>query len=132
MTTRVIIETPFQGASESEMQRNLQFARRCMQDSLNRGEAPVMFHMLYPQRAGGPLNDNKPEQRQRGKDAAKNWYRRGAEKVVIYDDLGITEGMKEGIHRASDRDLDIEFRTLADSDHRPKNNQMDLLDQPNQ
>jgi len=84
MKTRVIVESPFDGNSRGKSE-NLKFAKACMKDSLERGEAPVMFHKLYPQAAGGPLPETA-KGRQRGLDASQQWFG-AAEKLVVYDDL---------------------------------------------
>ena len=40
---KVIIESPYTG----DVERNLEYARRCMRDSIKRGEAPFASHLLY-------------------------------------------------------------------------------------
>lgn len=87
-------------------------------DSLNRDEAPLCFHMLYPRRVGGPLADDVPEERERGMAAARNWYD-VAGAVIVYDDLGFTTGMKRGVELATQKSVAVKFRTLRESDHAP-------------
>ena len=64
---RVIIESPYAGDTTS----NIAYARRCMADSLARGEAPFASHLLYTQR--GILDDTQPAERKRGMDAGFAW-----------------------------------------------------------
>lgn len=67
---RVILESPFAG---NWLQRwlNVRYARRCLRDALQRGEAPIASHLLYTQR--GVLDDAKPAARQLGIDAGLAW-----------------------------------------------------------
>jgi hypothetical protein len=50
---KVIIESPFAG----DVKKNIEYARKCMRDSLLRGEAPLASHLLYTQ--DGILDDTK-------------------------------------------------------------------------
>lgn len=100
-----IIESPYAG----DIETNIEYARKCIKDSLLRGEAPIASHLLYTQK--GILDDNIKEERQLGIDAGLEW-RRVAEKHVFYTDLGISEGMKYALKYATDNKLNVEFRTL--------------------
>jgi len=120
MDTLVIIETPFRGDNEEERENHKRFARACMADSLGRGEAPILFHMLYPESVGGVLEDSSADQRQRGMDAAFQWYSR-AELLAVYEDRGISKGMRKGIAQASNQDrMSVKFRRLDQSDFAPE------------
>ncbi len=50
MTKLVILETPYRGNSYSDLEGNIEYARKCMRDSLFRGEFPFASHLLYTQR----------------------------------------------------------------------------------
>lgn len=102
---RVILESPYAG----DVEANVAYARRCMADSLARGEAPFASHLLYTQ----ALDDSVPEERRQGIAAGFAWHN-AAEKVAVYTDRGISNGMKKGIEAASHRGLQIEFRSLGD------------------
>ena len=91
----VIIESPFAG----DVETNIKFARACMRDSLNRGEAPFAMHLLYTQ--DGILDDDIPEERNWGIEAGLAWGKH-ASRTVVYTNLGITEGMETGIQRAKE------------------------------
>ncbi len=104
---RVVIESPFAGSVEF----NLKYARRCMADSLRRGEAPLASHLLYTQ--PGILRDDDPEERKLGMEAGFVWGEL-AEATVVYTNLGITPGMKRGIARANMEGRAVEYRTLED------------------
>jgi hypothetical protein len=102
---RVILESPYAG----DIQRNLSYARRCMHDSLSRGEAPFASHLLYTQE--GILRDDIPEERQWGIDAGMVWAKQ-AEATVVYIDLGISKGMEYGIGNALMSGRTIEYRKI--------------------
>lgn len=107
----VIIESPFAGDTDAEIERNLAYLRACMADSFRRGEAPFASHGLYTQ--PGVLRDADPAERELGIRAGFAWRRRAA-RTVFYIDLGISNGMQLGLDDA--RDLvwqDIEFRQLG-------------------
>ncbi|MBA8821400.1 hypothetical protein FHW00_003755 [Ochrobactrum sp. P6BSIII] len=100
----VIIESPYGG----DVVRNTAYARACLLDSLRRGEAPIASHLLHTQ----VLDDLRPDERELGIEAGLAWYR-VAERCVIYEDLGISNGMRAGIARAYDHGVPWEFRSLT-------------------
>jgi hypothetical protein len=101
----VIIESPYAG----DVERNVEYARACVRDSLSRGEAPIASHLLYTQ--PGILRDEVPEERQWGIDAGLAW-RKVAEASVVYTDRGVTAGMEYGIAAAKKAGRPVEYRTL--------------------
>ena len=105
MKKLVIIESPFAG----NLKKNTKYARKCMRDCFNRGEIPFASHLLYTQE--GILNDLIPGERKKGIAAGHLWGK-FADKTVVYIDLGISDGMKEGIKDAKKEKRDVELRTL--------------------
>jgi hypothetical protein len=105
---RVILESPYAGNWWGRWQ-NRRYARRCVRDSLMRGEAPIASHLLYTQ--PGILNDQVPSERRQGIDAGLAW-RYVAEGSVVYVDRGISKGMEYGIDAARAAGRTVEFRTL--------------------
>ncbi|MEX0869958.1 MAG: hypothetical protein WDZ39_00840 [Candidatus Spechtbacterales bacterium] len=93
----------------SRVKRNEQYARFCLRDCLLRGEAPIASHLLYTQ--PGVLDDSVPEERKLRIEAGLVWGAL-AELTVAYLDLGISEGMKQGIERAEKEGRPIEYRYL--------------------
>ncbi len=109
----VIIESPYAGGNPIEIEANVEFARACVRDSLQRGEAPIASHLLYTQ--PGILRDEVPEERQWGIEAGLAW-RKVAEATVVYGDKGVSAGMAYGIEAAWKAGIPIEYRTL-DEEH---------------
>ena len=101
----VILESPFAG----DVDENIEYARRCVRDSLLRGEAPIASHLLYTQ--DGILDDDIPEERQHGIDAGLAW-KTVATKSVVYLDKGITQGMEYGVAAAAEAGVPVEYRRL--------------------
>lgn len=101
----VILESPFAG----DVDRNIDYARKCVRDSLSRGEAPIASHLLYTQ--DGILNDEIASERQWGIDAGLAW-KKVAQASVVYTDYGLTKGMEYGISAAKDAGIPVEFRSL--------------------
>jgi hypothetical protein len=105
MRRRVIIESPYRGDHEL----NLAYLRAAMRDCLLRGEAPFASHALYPR--PGVLDDADTEQRRIGIEAGLAWGD-VADATVVYDDLGITDGMWQGVRHALRGGRPVEWRTL--------------------
>lgn len=84
--TCVIIESPYAG----DVERNVAYAKRCILDCLNRGESPIASHLLFTQ--PGILNDDIPEERQKGISAGTAWIEK-ADIIVFYFDYGWSSGM---------------------------------------
>ena len=102
----VILESPYAG----EVEANVAYARACVRDSLQRGEAPLASHLLYTQ--PGILRDEVPAERALGIAAGLAW-RQAAQGWVVYTDRGISPGMEYGIALARNAGKPIEFRSLA-------------------
>jgi hypothetical protein len=102
----VIIESPYAG----DVEANVAYARACMLDALDRGEAPFASHLLYTQ--PGVLRDEVPAERERGIAAALAWYQ-VADAAAVYTDRGISRGMEFGIATARAVGKPVEFRTLG-------------------
>lgn len=101
---RVILETPYAG----DVEKNTEYARKCMLDCFNRDEAPLASHLIYTQ----VLNDKVIDQRHLGIEAGLEWGK-VADKTVVYIDFGISKGMQIGIERAQKEGREIEYRTLT-------------------
>ena len=101
----VIIESPYAG----DIDANVEYARRCVRDSLMRGEAPIASHLLYTQ--PGILRDDVDVERFLGIDAGLAW-RNVADATVVYVDRGKSRGMEYGIAAAMAAGVPIEIRTL--------------------
>jgi len=102
---RVTIESPYAG----DVERNLRYVRACMRDCLLRGETPYASHALLTQ--PGVLDDLVPAERTLGIEAGLVWGR-FSEATVVYQDLGVTTGMRQGIDRAVQEGRPVEFRDL--------------------
>jgi hypothetical protein len=102
----VIIESPYAG----DVEANVAYARRCVRDSLLRGEAPIASHLLYTQ--PGILDDNDPRERIKGIHAGLAW-REVAQASVVYTDLGISPGMEVGIAAAHEAGVPVEYRQIG-------------------
>jgi len=110
----VIIESPYgtrpdgSRASVMELCDHLEYARRALYDSLQRGEAPYASHLLYTQ----VLKDDVPEERRAGMQAGFAWGR-AAVICAVYADYEITPGMREGIECHEGHGLVIDRRTIG-------------------
>ena len=102
---RVILESPYAG----DIERNVEYARKCVRHSLSLGESPIASHLLYTQE--GILNDDIEEERMWGINAGLAW-KSVAEKHVFYIDYGISRGMEYAMKYASDNLITIEERKI--------------------
>jgi hypothetical protein len=105
---RVVIESPYAGNVFIKL-RNRLYARRCLRDSLRRGEAPIASHILYTL----VLRDRIPEERKLGIAAGHAWMS-SADIVAVYMDYGVSKGMEEGIAVAVANNVPVIFRRLYD------------------
>lgn len=105
---RVVIESPYAGNYDM----NEAYAELAMHDCLvNYNETPYASHLLYTRRF--VLRDHVPEDRKLGIQAGFFW-RDVAEKSVFYQDLGITQGMIEGIEDCEKKGNPYEVRKLPE------------------
>jgi hypothetical protein len=105
----VIIESPYKG----KIKQNLSYAKKCMFDSLMRGESPFASHLLYTQ----VLDDAIKKQRTMGMDRAFNWYKH-ADLMAVYIDKGVSDGMKKGMEIAEKFGIEMVYRTLDGNNSR--------------
>ena len=105
---KVIIESPYAGNYDM----NEAYAELAMHDCLvNHGESPYASHLLYTRRF--VLRDDVPSDRKLGIAAGFEW-RNVAEKTVFYTDLGMSDGMKQGIQDCKDKMNPYSVRQLPD------------------
>ena len=102
---RVIVFSPLKG----DYEKNQAYARECVLDCLKRGEAPFASHVIYPL----VLDDTKAEERKLGMDAGRAWFE-VCEYIVVYTDLGISDGMAGDIKRCEKLGIKIVYRKLYD------------------
>lgn len=99
----VVVESPLSG----DFARNVLYAKFCMLDCFHRNEFPYASHLLYTQ----ILNDQIPEHRAAGMQAGFRWAEL-AEMRVFYIDLGMSQGMIEGMLAAQQCGQVIRLRKL--------------------
>ena len=107
----VILESPYRGATFGGRLKNLAYARACLRDSLNRGEAPIASHLLFTQ--PGVLDDDVPAERAHGIAAGLAWLEHAAA-MVVYEDRGISGGMAAAMIEAEKAGVPIERRVLRE------------------
>ena len=92
----VIIESPYAG----EIKKNVAYANAAIRDCIKRGETPYASHIMLT----GALRDSNAQERKTGIEAGYEWAR-VADAVVVYKDLGVSDGMREAIahHRDNGR-----------------------------
>lgn len=100
---RVIIESPFAG----NVERNKDYLKRCVRDSLGRGESPYASHGFFTQF----LNDDVPIDRKLGINAGLAWAD-AADEVIYYMDLGMSNGMRFALRKHAQQKRKINVRTI--------------------
>lgn len=103
----VVIESPYSNSNRRTVEENTQYALMAMKDSLERGEAPLASHLLYTR----VLDDNKSKERSMGMESGFAWNKY-ANKVVVYQDYGISSGMKKGIELAEKHGIVVVYRNI--------------------
>ena len=104
---RVVMESPYAGKTQADIDANVAYARECLLDCLRKGESPLAGHLLHTQ----VLEEAKD--RRLGIDAHLAWIY-CADMLVVYTDRGISPGMIEAIEEAANGEAHtpIEFRKL--------------------
>jgi len=110
---RVVIISPFASDDEAARKRHILYARRCIRDSLLRGEHPFASHLLYTQT--GILNDTITEERQQGIAAGHAWMK-AANLVAVYTDYGESGGMLSDIVYADHLKKEVVKRSIGKVD----------------
>lgn len=100
---RVIIESPYAG----DVPGNTAYLKRCLRDSIARGEVPFASHGLYP----NCLNDLLVSERIIGIKLGYEWWD-VADAIVFYLDRGVSNGMYMALQRAEALGKTIETRRL--------------------
>lgn len=113
MARFVDVETPYMGENEEQVRRNLLYARACVRDCLMRGETLFASHLFFTQ--PGILDDNIPNERNIGINAGKVLIESLPDiATVVYQDLGISKGMRYGIELAEKNGRPVEYRVLGE------------------
>ena len=94
---RIILESPYGSDDPRIVNRNVRYARLCLRDALLRNQSPLASHLLYTQ--PGVLDDKVASERKLGIAAGHAWME-FADAVVVYENLGLTPGMEQGVKAA--------------------------------
>ena len=105
----IILESPYAADTLKQHNLNVKYARRCLKDSLDRGEFPFASHLLYTQK--GVLNDKIPEEREKGILAGYAWMEH-VQTVAFYMDHGISPGMAKALAMTVVLNKRIDYRYL--------------------
>jgi hypothetical protein len=112
---RVVIESPFgrnvdgSKCTAAQYARNIRYLNRALAHSIAMGdEAPYASHRFYP----GLLDDTNAEQRALGMKMGLVWSE-VAEKVVVYQDHGVTQGMSDALAQHRARGIPVVFRSIG-------------------
>lgn len=104
----VVLVSPFMAEDLAKGSMYSRYATRCVQDSLNKNEAPLASHLLYYQ----VLNTNNQIERDVGLLCQLSWIK-DCDLVAVYIDMGMTAAMKVVTEVAMLRNKRIEYRTLS-------------------
>lgn len=92
----IIIESPYRGdGTQKVIRSNTLYARRCVRDSIDRGEAPFASHLFYTQMS--ILDDSVAYERAIGIECGLDWAKLSAYSV-FYTDKGWSPGMLAALH----------------------------------
>ncbi len=103
----VILESPFAG----DVEGNIEYAKKCIRDCLERGESPITSHLLFTQE--GVLDDDIFKERVAGICAGHAWYK-VCDLCVAYMDKGLSSEMSLGTKIARQYSVPIEYRNLPE------------------
>lgn len=104
---RVIIESPYRSNDAHSTEQHRKYLLHAIRDSIDRGEAPFASHLLIPE----ILNDDDIYERSVGIRCGYAWGD-CAEMVAVYQDFGLSHGMRLAVDRYQSLRLPIEWRRL--------------------
>ena len=113
---RVILISPFGSRAGMVTPRakaysralHVAYAEMCLRHSIEKGEAPIAGHLLYPR----VLNDEDRNERTLGMLLGQAWGK-VAECAVVYTDHGISKGMAEDVEVLKKAGVSVEYRCLG-------------------
>ena len=116
----VILESPYSG----DIQKNVAYAQRAMNDARERGEIVIMPHLLWTQHYLSPLHfvcdwDDKYEVKNGGREESLkqiHLLRKMADKVIFYTDYGISSGMQDGLDQCKSENIPFEERLIKNTE----------------
>lgn len=103
----VQLESPYRGNNYEHTEFNVAYANACIRDCLLNGEAPFASHIQYT----NATDDKNANERKLGIEAGLHFLN-FAKYTVVYTDLGITSGMKQGIKKALSKEKNVYYRKL--------------------
>ena len=103
----VCVESPYKATNEHSIEQHRSYLQQCLADCVKRQESPYASHMMLTD----VLDDDDPVERAFGIKAGWEWGIM-AEAIVVYGDLGISEGMKRSIEYYESFNIPIERRTI--------------------
>ncbi len=106
---RVIIESPYAGKGPAAIDLNVLYVRAALNHCLHNGDAPFASHGIYT--LPGVLDDQNPEERILGMRAGFS-YIEVTEATLVYEDLGVSSGMIQGMENALKLGHSIERRRI--------------------
>lgn len=104
----VLVVTPFMSEDPSKANLLSRYAKRCTQESIKRGEAPICSHLFYYD----VLNMNVPIERDYGLHSMLSWIP-NADLVCVYIDFGVSQAMQVMINTAQLKSRKIEYRMIG-------------------
>lgn len=107
----VVVETRVRAKDSEEAGRFRAYTLAAARDAIQRGESPYLEHLFLPEVLAAPVDDSDPALRSVGIHCHLSWIDR-ADAVVIYEDHGISSGMRYAIDRAIAIGVDVEYRKL--------------------
>lgn len=105
----VVIESPCAPLPGRTFEHNANYLRRCLRDSIERGEAPIASHGLFA--FSNVFDDANALERKQCMLAGWAWMYSASE-VIVYADHGITQGMIDGIAFAQNLGVSVSYRYL--------------------
>ena len=104
-----IIESPYKATPYYTEEQHRLYLLHCIEDSVRRGEAPFASHHLLPE----VLDDDDAYERAVGIRCGFAWGV-NAHLIAVYQDFGLSQGMRDAIKYYTNLQKPIEWRKLPD------------------
>ena len=107
VSMRTVVESPCSPSNGYSLERNLAYARLCCLDVTRMGHWPYASHVFFCQF----LDEMNPSEREIGIASGFEWGKL-ADICAVYQDLGVSKGMRLGIEMAKNNGIRVEWRSL--------------------
>ena len=104
----VLVLSPFMAEDPASARKMVRYATRCIQDCLNRHEAPISTNLFFYDTLNFKVSIDKDV----GLQSMLSWVK-NADLIAVYIDYDVTQAMQVVINTAQMKSKKLEYRTIS-------------------